>query len=345
MALVNDAIVNHHPMLLEKRTLCLRGGTGEVFLYALMGQRIGSALLEKMSSRPDLICRGIALDKLEDPGADVNTEAMAVQAGRISGFTNSEGADEITDDHYGQIVFAVDDNTLAATDGGGTRSPAGFFVGFDDIAGTETPMIEVPDNFDAAIARLQGFAVASRDVRGVVAANVADLDAFTVAGNDGLTYAAGQLLLLVNQTSTDEDGPYVVGTVATGVAPLTRPSWWADGSVQAAGVEFKVNAGTAWAGHVWYATLAGAITVGTSAPAFYPRRHSIVTGAMVAGVITPATLWMRTGAAIQHARAAAAGTAGHVAYSAATAGKGTGAITLTSSSNTETSTHAITVFN
>lgn len=35
-----------------------------------------------------------------------------------------------------------------------------------------------------------------RYVRGVVFANVADLAAFTVAGNDGLTYAAGERVLL-----------------------------------------------------------------------------------------------------------------------------------------------------
>ncbi len=90
-----------------------------------------------------------------------------MQAGRIAGFNNSEDEDEITEDHYGQIVFAVDDNTLAATDGGGTRSPAGYFVGFTDLAGADTLTIEIPDNFEAAIARLQGFATETRGLRGV----------------------------------------------------------------------------------------------------------------------------------------------------------------------------------
>lgn len=345
MALTDDAIVDHNPLGLEKRALCVRGGTGDVYRYALMGQRWGSDLLEPMSERPDLICRGIALDKLDDPGDGINTEGIAVQAGRIAGFNNSEDEDEITDDDYGAIVFAVDDNTLAKTDGGGTRSPAGFYVGTTDLAGTDTLTIEIPDNFEAAIARLQGFSTETRTVRGVVVANVADLTAFTVASNDGLTYAAGQLLLLAGQTDATEDGPYVVGTVASGAAPLTRPSWWSDGSVQAPGAEFRVNEGTSFKGTVWYATLAGAITVGTSEPEFYPRRHSVTTSAMLAGVATVNTLFMRSGATVNHSRATLGGTAGHVAISTLTAGDGDGVVTLTSGSNTETSTHTITVHN
>jgi hypothetical protein len=345
MALADDAIIDHNPLGLEKRALCVRGGTGDVFRYALMGQRFGSALLEPMSERPDLICRGIALDKLEDPGDGINTEGIAVQAGRIAGFNNSADEDEITEDHYGQIVFAVDDNTLAATDGGGTRSPAGYFVGFTDLAGADTLTIEIPDNFEAAIARLQGFATETRTLRGVVTSNIASLAALTVAGNDGLTYAEGELLLLAGQTTATQDGPYVVGEVAAGVAPLTRPSWWSDGSVQAPGAEFKINEGTAFKGTVWYATLAGAIEVGTSEPEFYPRRHAFTTAAMTAGAVTTSTVWMRSGAIVQHSRATTGGTVGHTSITTQTAGDGDGVVTITSSSNTETSTHNVVVHN
>ncbi len=153
------------------------------------------------------------------------------------------------------------------------------------------------------------------------------------------------MLLLAGQTTATQDGPYAVGEVAAGVAALTRPSWWSDGSVQAPGAEFKINEGTSFKGTVWYATLAGAVEVGTSEPEFYPRVHSVATGAMVAGVVDVDTLFMRSGATVQHSRKAAAGTAGHVAISTQTAGDGDGVVELTSSSNTETSTHHITVYN
>lgn len=116
-----------------------------------------------------------------------------------------------------------------------------------------------------------------RAARGVVVANVADLAAFTVADsggvNDGLTYSAGQIVWLVNQTTGSQDGPYTVGTVASTTAPLTRPAWWAAASVQPAGVMFTVNEGTYYKRSLWMATVAGAITVGTTAPAFYPKTY------------------------------------------------------------------------
>ena len=46
-------------------------------------------------------------------------------------------------------------------------------------------------------------------------------------------------------------------------------------SVQPAGVVFEVNAGTYYAHSEWKATVAGAVTVGTTAPAFYPRSFRV----------------------------------------------------------------------
>lgn len=114
-----------------------------------------------------------------------------------------------------------------------------------------------------------------RAARGVVVANVANLAAFTVADsggvNDGLTFVEGDVVLLVNQTTASQDGPYTVGVVGGGTAALTRPSWWAAASVQPASVVFEINAGTYYALSSWKATVAGSVTVGTTSPAFYPR--------------------------------------------------------------------------
>lgn len=358
MALSRNAIRNHHPMGLEKRVLYLRGGTGNVYLYAFVGQRWGSPYLEPMSSRSDLIPRGIALDCITDPGNGDNTEKLPVQAGRISGFSNSAGNDAITASDYGRIVYAVDDNTLARTDGdtgaGPTRSPAGFFTGFDPIAGVDTLEIEVPENFDAVVMRLQGFDVGDAtptqdalvyQARGLVTSNIASLAAFTVAGNDGLTYSQGQIVWLVGQTTAAQNGPYAVGAVAGGTAALTRPAWWNTGDVKAPGVEVHINEGTTWKGYVWYATATGSITVGTTDPAFYPRRQSFTTAAMTGGTVTTSTLWLRSGGSVLYSRAVTGGTVGHVSMGTPTAGAGNGAVTLTSSSGTETSTFTVVVHN
>ena len=135
---------------------------------------------------------------------------------------------------------------------------------------------------------------ALRTVRGVVTANVADLAAFTVAGNDGLTYAAGERVLLAKQTTATQAGIYVVGTVATGTAPLTRAADMAAASVQPAGMEVCVNEGTLFGGTKWFASLAGANTVATSTPAFYPRKYVRVTGVMAGtpGIMALTAEWI-----------------------------------------------------
>jgi hypothetical protein len=47
-------------------------------------------------------------------------------------FANSAGGDEIEIDHIGAVCFVVDDQTVAATDDDGARSPAGFVDHIDD---------------------------------------------------------------------------------------------------------------------------------------------------------------------------------------------------------------------
>lgn len=182
------------------------------------------------------------------------------------------------------------------------------------------------------------------EARGVVTANIADLGAFTVAGNDGLTYAENEIVLLVKQTTTREDGPYVVGVVGGGgTAPLTRPAWWAAAAVIPGGVEFNVNEGTAWAHSKWFATVAGAITIDTTAPAFYPRKQSGTTAAMAGtpGTVNIPNLWLlsTTKSHIAYSVNTAGGTRGFLAapVAARTAGAGSGEIDVDSDAN-ETST-------
>lgn len=125
---------------------------------------------------------------------------------------------------------------------------------------------------------------ASRTVRGVVTSNISDLTAFTVASNDGLTYAAGDRVLLAGQTTASQNGIYVVGTVASTTAPLTRAADFITGMVYA-GMVVEVSAGTLFAQSTWKLTTSGSITVDTTSINFYPR---IVTQSvtLVAGTST-----------------------------------------------------------
>ena len=106
--------------------------------------------------------------------------------------------------------------------------------------------------------------------RGVVTANKS-LTTFAVANNDGITYVANDIVLLVGQTSAAQNGPYVVGTPSGGNAALTRPSWWAASAAFLSGVVFEIgNEGTLYGGSSWKATAAAGV-VDTNDPVFYPR--------------------------------------------------------------------------
>jgi len=171
-------------------------------------------------------------------------------------------------------------------------------------------------------------------VRGIVTANVANLAAFTVAGNDGLTYAAGERVGLVGQTTDRDCGPYVVGTVGGGTAPLTRAADWAASAVLPPGSSIRANEGTIWAGHVWYATVAGSITVGGTAPDFYPRQQSGTTAAMSTGV-TVSNVWLKSTAqslspiTTQINTVGGAPTFSSVPIASRTAGHGNGSFVIT----------------
>ncbi len=125
-------------------------------------------------------------------------------------------------------------------------------------------------NVEAVLAEIHKIR-AGRRVRGVVFANVASLSAFTVAGNDGLTYVAGERVLLANQTTASQNGIYVVGTVATGTAPLTRASDMATGDSILRGSTIEVYDGTIFGGSTWKILATAAGVVGTDDPVLYPR--------------------------------------------------------------------------
>jgi hypothetical protein len=187
----------------------------------------------------------------------------------------------------GKMAYVVDDNTVALTDGSGSRPAAGMIVAYD--ADTSSPSygkvavsIGRPSLSDAGSAP---GSVLDLSVDGVVTANVADLAAFAVGTNtDGLTHVEGNVVALVAQSTASQNGLYLVGAVSGGTAALTRIGSLASGDTIAAGaVRFSVSGGTVFANTDWKNTAAG--TVGTDDPAFYPARV-VREAVLVAGTIT-----------------------------------------------------------
>jgi len=131
-----------------------------------------------------------------------------------------------------------------------------------------------------------------RKVRAVCTANVANLASFNVSTNtDGVTLVAGDIVLLSAQTTAAQNGPYIVGTVAVGVAPLTRPAWFTTGATVKTGYALEVGGeGTVFKNTTWKTMLAAdSFVVDTTDGKFYPL---MVSGqnALVGGVLTITTV-------------------------------------------------------
>ena len=88
---------------------------------------------------------------------------------------------------------------------------------------------------------------------------------------NGGTYVAGDVVLLVKQTTTAQNGPWVVGTVAAGSAPLTRPTWWPSGANIPPDIVIEVSEGTLLQGSSFKALCGKGQVVDTNDPKFYPR--------------------------------------------------------------------------
>lgn len=101
-------------------------------------------------------------------------------------------------------------------------------------------------------------------------ADVPNLAAFPVAGNDAVNNVAGDVVLLYVQANPTENGPWVVGGVAAGVAPLTRPSWWPAGALMPADSKIDVAVGGTFAGTEWKAFTAAAFIVDAADPNIIP---------------------------------------------------------------------------
>ena len=127
--------------------------------------------------------------------------------------------------------------------------------------------------------------------RNVVTANVASLAAFTVAGNDGVTNVEGDTVILTAQTTGAQNGPYVVGAVGGGTAPLTRPDWFLTGDTFVPGLKSSiyVTEGTVFSGTWWDSKKTASGVVGTDDPLYYVRRVTVA-AVLVAGTVTVATI-------------------------------------------------------
>lgn len=192
-------------------------------------------------------------------------------------------------------AYIVDNHTVGSSNVGGSLPlggvPLRLGTAGDGLAGKVAVAFGVATPY-ASNPLLDSGNAADFTARNVAAAgNVASLAAFTVAGNDGVTNQAGDFVVLLEQTTAAQCGPYVVGTVTTGVAPLTRPDWWPTGATLPAGIDIKLGGeGTVFKNCALRAMVAAEnFVVGTTDPELYPVMVSGST-ALTAGTFTISTV-------------------------------------------------------
>lgn len=167
---------------------------------------------------------------------------------------------------YGLAVYAETNQAVGGNSTNGLYPYAGISLGIRVEDAKVAVLMGVAANTNPDYSQVRNYA------RGATVTNHS-LTAFTVATNtDGITYVAGDVVLLLGQTTVAENGPYVVGTVAT-TAKLTRPSWWAKGMTipQGAVIEVGGAVGTVYGGSSYKAFVGKGKIVDTDSPLLYPR--------------------------------------------------------------------------
>lgn len=174
-------------------------------------------------------------------------------------------------------------------------------------------------------------------VRGVVDSNV-NTSAFSVANRDGITYVAGDLVLLVKQSTPAQNGVWYVDAPSGGVANLERTSGWSSGATIRRGDAVDVGfEGTLYGGTRWRVTSSGNVVVDTDDPALYPEkclaRVTLASGQYTMGSAEGLWLLSAAGSRVSATRVAGSGTTLTLEYAAPSASRtagpvGTGAVLL-----------------
>lgn len=190
-----------------------------------------------------------------------------------------------------QACYAVDDNDVSLSDAGGTRPYAGVIYMFNESglypqgAGQVAVLIGFPapyGNSTAAASASYTSRVVATAISAYAGSGTGVLTASSAAlfGTiDGVVPGINDIILvpegLSNLTAAADAGPYQLTTVGTASVKwvLTRPDWWATGSVLPEGASVKVGEGTLYAGTTWRSFAAkGSAVVDTNDPTLYPER-------------------------------------------------------------------------
>jgi hypothetical protein len=219
-----------------------------------------------------------------------------------------------------------------------TQQPGGAGVQIISVVGDGVQSIAQSINWLQTLGGVAATVVHQADV-----ATIAALAAYTnvngiitATGNgimaqiDGVTVVPGSRVLLTLGAATADNGIYQVTSVGTAGSPyvLTLAPDWAYSSVQLQGTVVEVNKGAVFGNSTWKATAAGPITVGSSAPVFYPRVHKFQV-TLSGGAGSNAASWVFAATGPNGSKCLTTDTTSAAAVKAtATAGAGNGTVSL-----------------
>lgn len=122
-------------------------------------------------------------------------------------------------------------------------------------------------NLRTAQALINGIAI-KPSVRALATANITLTALQTI---DGVTLVAGDRVLLINQTTQSQNGPWVASATA-----WTRPTDWSTGSTQKEGILILVAEGTTYTDTKFLSVTYGIMTVDTTATTWVQDRSGII---------------------------------------------------------------------
>ncbi|KXF92094.1 hypothetical protein [Phaeobacter inhibens] len=111
----------------------LRSGpvaAGAVIFAGALVMRNAAGFLVQGQATAGLVGVGRAEHRADNGGGGDGASNLTYQPGTFH-YVNSGGVDAVTAADIGKPVYAVDDQTVANDNGGGTRSPAGIADGID----------------------------------------------------------------------------------------------------------------------------------------------------------------------------------------------------------------------
>lgn len=296
------------------RGIVIRQSLPSIAYYGgwLVGRRRGSRYCQVPTSTTpynDMIIEGV-VEYIECPpftassttdagGGAIDSITRMPQTIRIvtatTGWFDQTGT-TITEDHCGLSAYAVNNNTVSLSDGGGVYPRAGTI---DRV----NPQGKISLVFDNARDQYSG-ASDDADNEATVRCVITSLPANTVtagvmtadatgawgAQDTSETLALGDEVFIpegtTNLDNAHEAGPWRVAVLgAVGVAMvLRRPTWWTHAGAMPLGAKIAIAQGANYGGSTWRSDAAKGSTIGTTAPTFWPERL-IVSGTFASGTL------------------------------------------------------------